>query len=229
MQNQGLVALGVIAVVVVCGALILWAISAFLKSEPKPQQRSAHFPTGPRQADPQDQVLYEQINQLVAFFVAHMKHARYSGLKQTRPGWAPSMTMRELMPRATTLPREITISRTAWWGGPGGHSCVTPDGQWEYYGSCESHREGAWDEFDAWWVVSSKRFRQSVAKHDPYPFNLYLVLDAGTATLPHALSAMGDMMEHLLQRHNPGAVAEFQRLRGSNPGEAQGGRPLRHK
>lgn len=213
MPNQGIVALGALAVVVVGGTIIYLGINAWLKSEPKPRRQPPKpFPTGPRRDDPQDQMIYDKINRLVAFFVAQMRQGTVA-MNPRRPRWTPSRTMRALIPQATTLPQEITIGRRAWWGGPDGYSCITPDGQWEYYGSCQSYREGTTDEFDAWWVVSSKHFKRSVAVRDPYPFNMYLVLDSGTATLAHALQVMGDMMEQILTRHRPHAVAEFRRLR----------------
>ncbi len=214
MPNQGVVLLGTLVVVAVGLVLIVGGVNAFLRSEPKTKRQPAKpVPANTRADGHNDRLMYDKINRLVTFFVAQMRQGRPAGKTMQRPRWIPSQTMRSLMPRSTSLPLEITAPRGAWWGGPKGYCCITPEGQWEYQGACESHREGSWDEFDAWWVVSSQYFNRSVTKYDPYPFNMYSVLNVGTATLTHALQTMGDMMEQLLTRYRPHAVAEFQKLR----------------
>lgn len=217
MENQGTVLLGTVACVAVGLVIMAWGANAFLKTESRAQRRqrlAKPFPTGPRPVGPMDHLVYLKINTLVAFFVNKMREVGFPELSRQRMrAFEPGDVMRKLLPANTTLPIEITVARKAWWGGPQGKCCITSDGQWEYMGVCESHRERSWGEFAAWWVVSSHHFKQSVAKRDPYPFNMYLVLNEGTATLQHALSAMAAMMEALLAKHNPGAVAEFRALR----------------
>jgi hypothetical protein len=215
-ENQGVVALGVIAVVIIGLVVIVGGLNAWLKSDPKPKrQQPKSFPTGRRPDDPRDAELHAKITRLAAFFVRKMGEVGNPGLGAP-PRWRPtSSSITRLQPNVTAHPVEIKLAGRAWWGGRDGRSCIAPGGQWEYYGDCLSYREGSSDEFSAWWVVSSMRTKPSLASSDPYPFNMYLVYDVGTATLRHAYQDMVGMMERYLLERNPSALREFHALRGA--------------
>lgn len=207
---------GQLITLAVCGGIVLilftiaigWFVDS-IGSKPQPQRV---YPTGKRPDDPQDAILYHKITRLVKFFVRRMNEVGNPGLTGP-PHWInPSASMSKLYPRVTGVPMEIQLPSGAWWYG---YSCIAPGGQWEYYARCVCYREGTSDEFGAWWVVSSDAPKHSLIDRDTHPFNMYKVYDAGDATLQHAYKTMSTMMEQLLSRHRPEALAQFRALRDS--------------
>lgn len=157
-----------------------------------------------------DEQLYATINRLVAYFVRAMSDVGNPGNSNQRPKFYAKHTLVDVTNTQVSAPTVISFKGKAWWIG---NSCITPAGEWEYIGNYLTYREGSHDEFSAWWVVSSKYLVHSLQDGDPKPFNMYLVYDAGEATLSHALERLAGGMEQLLAQHNSASLDEFRRIR----------------